>query len=211
MTPLKAEYIGADQLPSFIFRLQLCGGPYIPIRRLQRQIPRRGWDSHFPPARRRRSLDIKPDMWGTKTGHFHLLSTAPEWIDWWFARTESAAEWVLMPARRIGDRRSAPALSAVSFAVDVASDGQEGFAIEFCVHPNITRCLYPLGVYGLLAAHCARSRTPKESTLHLDGGSIVSYEVIHTLSTQSVSTTNQVGHPRRDALHLIERSRCIGT
>ena len=31
MTPLKAEYIGADQLPSFVFRLQLCGGPYIPI------------------------------------------------------------------------------------------------------------------------------------------------------------------------------------
>ena len=32
MTPLKAEYIGADQLPFFLFRLQLCGGPYIPIR-----------------------------------------------------------------------------------------------------------------------------------------------------------------------------------
>src|ERR1700733_5592226 len=31
MTPLKAEYIGADQLPLIIFRLQLCGGPYIPI------------------------------------------------------------------------------------------------------------------------------------------------------------------------------------
>ena len=31
MTPLKAEYIGADQLPFFVFRLQLCGGPYIPI------------------------------------------------------------------------------------------------------------------------------------------------------------------------------------
>jgi hypothetical protein len=31
MTPLKAEYIGADQLPSFVFRLQLFGGPYIPI------------------------------------------------------------------------------------------------------------------------------------------------------------------------------------
>jgi len=30
-TPLKAEYIGADQLPFFVFRLQLCGGPYIPI------------------------------------------------------------------------------------------------------------------------------------------------------------------------------------
>jgi hypothetical protein len=25
----KAEYIGADQLSSLIFRLQLCGGPYI--------------------------------------------------------------------------------------------------------------------------------------------------------------------------------------
>ena len=24
---MKAEYIGADQLPSFVFRLQLCGGP----------------------------------------------------------------------------------------------------------------------------------------------------------------------------------------
>ncbi len=28
-TPLKAEYIGADQLSSLIFRSQLCGGPYI--------------------------------------------------------------------------------------------------------------------------------------------------------------------------------------
>ena len=28
----KAEYISADQLPLFVFRLQLCGGPYIPIR-----------------------------------------------------------------------------------------------------------------------------------------------------------------------------------
>jgi hypothetical protein len=34
MTPLKAEYIGADQLPLIIFRLQLCGGPYIPRRGL---------------------------------------------------------------------------------------------------------------------------------------------------------------------------------
>src|SRR6266446_9334597 len=32
LTPLKAEYISADQLPLFIFRLQLCGGPYIPRR-----------------------------------------------------------------------------------------------------------------------------------------------------------------------------------
>ena len=31
LTPLEAEYIGADQLPLFVFRLQLCGGPYIPI------------------------------------------------------------------------------------------------------------------------------------------------------------------------------------
>ena len=31
MTPLKAEYIGADQLPFFIFRLQRRGGPYIPV------------------------------------------------------------------------------------------------------------------------------------------------------------------------------------
>jgi hypothetical protein len=29
MTPLKAEYITADQLPLIIFRLQLEGGPYI--------------------------------------------------------------------------------------------------------------------------------------------------------------------------------------
>ena len=34
LTPLEAEYIGADQLPLFVFRLQLCGGPYIPIRGL---------------------------------------------------------------------------------------------------------------------------------------------------------------------------------
>src|SRR6202521_2738486 len=32
MTPPKAEYIGADQLPLIIFRLQLYGGPYIPVR-----------------------------------------------------------------------------------------------------------------------------------------------------------------------------------
>ena len=31
LTPLKAEYIGADQLPSIIFRLHCRGGPYIPI------------------------------------------------------------------------------------------------------------------------------------------------------------------------------------
>jgi hypothetical protein len=31
MTPPKAEYIGADQFPLNIFRLQLCGGAYIPI------------------------------------------------------------------------------------------------------------------------------------------------------------------------------------
>jgi hypothetical protein len=30
LTPPKAEYIGADQLPSSSFRLQLGGGPYIP-------------------------------------------------------------------------------------------------------------------------------------------------------------------------------------
>src|ERR1017187_9670312 len=39
VTPLKAEYIGADQLPLFIFRLQLCGGPYIPISRFHRPYP----------------------------------------------------------------------------------------------------------------------------------------------------------------------------
>src|ERR1700692_1236531 len=31
VTPLEAEYIGADQLPCSVFRLQLPGGPYIPI------------------------------------------------------------------------------------------------------------------------------------------------------------------------------------
>jgi len=31
LTPLKAEYIGADHLPFFDFRLHLCGGPYIPV------------------------------------------------------------------------------------------------------------------------------------------------------------------------------------
>ena len=30
-TPPKAEYIGADQTVISIFRLQFCGGPYIPI------------------------------------------------------------------------------------------------------------------------------------------------------------------------------------
>src|ERR1700681_2931808 len=33
VTPLEAECIGADQLPLLVFRLQLCGGPYIPIGR----------------------------------------------------------------------------------------------------------------------------------------------------------------------------------
>jgi transposase len=32
LTPLKAEYISADQLPSSSFRLQLGGGPYIPTQ-----------------------------------------------------------------------------------------------------------------------------------------------------------------------------------
>jgi hypothetical protein len=32
LTPLETEYISADHLPSLVFRLQLCGGPYIPIR-----------------------------------------------------------------------------------------------------------------------------------------------------------------------------------
>src|SRR3984893_15083744 len=31
VTPLEDEYIGADHLPLLVFRLQLCGGPYIPI------------------------------------------------------------------------------------------------------------------------------------------------------------------------------------
>ena len=30
-TPPKAEYIGADHTVISIFRLQFCGGPYIPI------------------------------------------------------------------------------------------------------------------------------------------------------------------------------------
>ena len=30
-TPPKAEYIGADQTVISIFRLQFCGGPYIPL------------------------------------------------------------------------------------------------------------------------------------------------------------------------------------
>jgi hypothetical protein len=30
---VKAEYIGADQLPFFFLRLQLCGGPYISDKR----------------------------------------------------------------------------------------------------------------------------------------------------------------------------------
>ena len=30
-TPPKAEYIGADQTVISLFRLQFCGGPYIPI------------------------------------------------------------------------------------------------------------------------------------------------------------------------------------
>ena len=30
-TPTKAEYIGADHLSIRVFRLQFCGGPYIPI------------------------------------------------------------------------------------------------------------------------------------------------------------------------------------
>ena len=34
MTLLKAENIGADQVPSFIFRLQLCGGQYMARSRL---------------------------------------------------------------------------------------------------------------------------------------------------------------------------------
>jgi hypothetical protein len=35
------EYIGADQLPSFVFRLQRCGGPYIPVSRLSGPIRRK--------------------------------------------------------------------------------------------------------------------------------------------------------------------------
>jgi hypothetical protein len=38
MTPLKAEYITADQLPLIIFRLQLRGGPYIPITSTRRPV-----------------------------------------------------------------------------------------------------------------------------------------------------------------------------
>ena len=35
----EAEYIGADQLPFFVFRLQLCGGPYMPITPFERSRP----------------------------------------------------------------------------------------------------------------------------------------------------------------------------
>src|ERR1700694_236511 len=38
VTPLEAEYIGADQLPLLVFRLQLCGGPYIPIILVSRDV-----------------------------------------------------------------------------------------------------------------------------------------------------------------------------
>jgi hypothetical protein len=40
MTPLKAEYIGADQLPLNIFRLQRRGGPYIPIIPVYQELGR---------------------------------------------------------------------------------------------------------------------------------------------------------------------------
>src|SRR5579863_7264041 len=45
MTPPKAEYIGADQLPYFVFRLQLCGGPYIPRMRFPGLEIRSKWKS----------------------------------------------------------------------------------------------------------------------------------------------------------------------
>src|ERR1700724_2374030 len=38
LTPLKAEYIGADQLPFFVFRLQLCGGPYIAVMPVSQDV-----------------------------------------------------------------------------------------------------------------------------------------------------------------------------
>lgn len=38
---LKAEYIGADRLPFYFFRLQLYEGPYIPIIRLINGNPAR--------------------------------------------------------------------------------------------------------------------------------------------------------------------------
>ncbi len=38
VTPLKAEYIGADHLLFFVFRLQLCGGPYIPVSPVSREL-----------------------------------------------------------------------------------------------------------------------------------------------------------------------------
>jgi hypothetical protein len=50
VTPLKAEYIGADQLPFFVFRLQHCGGPYIPrsqfIQDLGSQMSNLGGDRY---------------------------------------------------------------------------------------------------------------------------------------------------------------------
>jgi hypothetical protein len=41
LTPPKAEYIGADQTVISIFRLQFCGGPYIPIIVVIGQLARR--------------------------------------------------------------------------------------------------------------------------------------------------------------------------
>ena len=38
-TPPKTEYIGADQTVVSIFRLQFCGGPYIPIIVHNGQMP----------------------------------------------------------------------------------------------------------------------------------------------------------------------------
>ena len=37
--PPKAEYIGADQTVISIFRLQFCGGPYIPIMMIIGAVP----------------------------------------------------------------------------------------------------------------------------------------------------------------------------
>src|SRR6202521_4946254 len=55
VTPLKAEYIGADQLPFIVFRLQLCGGPYIPVSGLHKTWPRlASYEINWTPSIRNR-------------------------------------------------------------------------------------------------------------------------------------------------------------
>jgi hypothetical protein len=49
MTPHETEYIGADHLPSHVFRLQLCGGPYIPRIPFPQDFAIRTSQSHIMP------------------------------------------------------------------------------------------------------------------------------------------------------------------